>query len=53
MSEKEAFDEGMAKLLKANPQIVRAAMEQEKQEREEERKAKRSSSVRAASSRDT
>ena len=53
MSEKEAFDEGMGKLLKANPQIVKAAMEQEKQEREAERKAKRSSSsVPASSNRD-
>ena len=53
MNEKDAFDEGMSKLLKANPQIVKAAMEQEKQEREAERKAKRSSSVPASSNRDT
>lgn len=52
MTEKQAFDEGMTKLLKANPKIVKAAMEQEKREREEERKAKRSSSVPASSSRD-
>ncbi len=41
MTECETFDEGMSKLLKANPQIVKAAMEQEKQEREAERKAKK------------
>jgi len=53
MNEKDLFDEGMTKLLKANPQIVKAAMEQEKQEREAERKAKRaSSSVPASSNRD-
>jgi hypothetical protein len=52
MSEKDLFDEGMAKLLKANPQMVRAAMEQEKQEREAERKAKLSSYAPASSSRD-
>jgi hypothetical protein len=54
MTEKDKFDFGMDKLLKANPQIVKAAMEQEKQEREEERKVKRSSSRGPASSnRDT
>ena len=52
MNEKDLFDEGMTKLLKANPQIVKAAMEQEKQEREAERKAKRPSSVPASSNRD-
>lgn len=39
--ERLRFDAGMDKLLKANPTIVKAAMEQEKQERAEERKAKR------------
>ena len=49
----DKFNDGMATLLKANPQIVKAAMEQEKQEREAERKAKRaSSSVPASSNRD-
>ena len=41
MTEKESFDAAMDKLLKADPKIVRAAMEQEKKERAEERKAKR------------
>ncbi len=40
MTDREKFDDGMSKLLQANPQIVKAAMEQEKQEREAERKAK-------------
>lgn len=52
MTERESFDTGMDKLLKSNPQIVKAAMEQEKKEREVERKAKRSSSVPASSNRD-
>ena len=52
MTEKENFDAGMDKLLKANPKIVKAAMEQEKQEREAERKAKRASSAPVSSSRD-
>lgn len=43
MTERETFDEGMSKLLKVNPKIVKAAMEQEKQEREAKRKAKRAS----------
>ena len=51
-SELDNFNEGMNKLLRVNPQIVKAAMEQEKQEREEERKAKRASSVPASSNRD-
>jgi hypothetical protein len=53
-SEKDKFDSAMNKLLQANPKIIRAAMEQEKQEREAERKAKRSSSssVPASSNRD-
>lgn len=50
MTEKDRFDHGMSKLLKANPQIVKAAMEQEKLEREEERKVKRASSSAPASS---
>ena len=52
-NEAQAFDEAMTRLLKANPQIVKAAMEQEKQEREAKRKAKRASSfVPASSNRD-
>ena len=43
MTEKERFDEAMDKLLKANPAVVKAAMEQEKKERAEERKAKKES----------
>lgn len=54
MTEREQFDANMDKLLKANPKIIREAMEQEKREREAERKAKRaSSSVPASSNRDT
>ena len=41
MTESEEFDKAMDKLLKANPAVVKAAMEQEKKERAEERKAKR------------
>ncbi len=37
----EKFDEGMRNLLRANPQLIKAAMEQEKQQREAERKAER------------
>ena len=40
MSEKENFDRAMDKLLKANPAAVKAAMEQEKQERQAPRKTK-------------
>ena len=43
MTESEAFDNAMRKVLLANPSVVRAAMEQEKQVREAERKAKRAS----------
>jgi hypothetical protein len=43
VTEKENFDAGMDKLLRANPKIVKAAMEQEKQKREAERKAKKAS----------
>ena len=48
----EKFDATMDSLVKANPQLVKAAMEQEKQEREAERRAKRSSSVPASSNHD-
>lgn len=41
MTEKEQFDAGMQKLLRAEPKIIKAAMEQEKRERAEERQAKR------------
>jgi hypothetical protein len=51
-SEAELFDTAMGKLLKADPKVVKAAMEQEKREREEARKAKRASSVPASSNRD-
>ncbi len=50
--EARAFDEAMDRVLKANPKIVKVAMEQEKKEREAERKAKRSSSSPASSNRD-
>ena len=36
----ETFDSAVDKLLKANPVVVKAAMEQEKKERAEERRAK-------------
>lgn len=42
-TEKNSFDAGMAKLLRADPKIVKAAMEQEKREREAERKRKATS----------
>lgn len=49
----EKFNAGMDSLLKADSGIVKSAMEQEKKEREEERKAKRASSyVPASSNRD-
>ncbi len=51
--EYENFNSGMEKLLNANPAVVKAAMEQEKKEREAERKTKRgSASVPASSSPD-
>jgi hypothetical protein len=37
----DAFNTAMDTILKANPQVVKSAMEQEKQERETERKTKR------------
>lgn len=40
-SERDKFDAAMDKLLKANPMVVKAAMEQEKKERAEERAVKR------------
>lgn len=40
-SEFKVFDAAMDKLLKADPVQVKAAMEQEKRERAEERKAKK------------
>lgn len=40
-AEHRRFDAAMDKLLKANPTVVKAAMEQEKKERAEERKAKK------------
>ncbi len=49
-TEAETIDEAMSKLLNADPKIVGAAMEQEKREREEARKAKRASLVHASSS---
>ncbi len=43
MTEKETFDAAMVKVLRAKPAIVKAAMEQEKREREAERKRKAAS----------
>lgn len=40
-TESERFDLAIDTILKANPQAVKAAMEQEKREREVERKAKK------------
>lgn len=40
-TESERFDAAMDRLLKADPKIVKAAMEQEKKERAEERKSKK------------
>ena len=53
MTEKEKFDAGMDKLLRASPKIVKVAMEQEKQNRAEERKAKRAPAAREAADRKT
>ena len=39
-TESERFDAAMDKLLSANPAVVKTAMEQEKKESAEERKAK-------------
>lgn len=39
-TEMDKFKAGLSKVLKADPKLVRAAMEQEKKERAEERKAK-------------
>ena len=47
MTEYEKFDGAMDALLKVNPSVVKAAMDQEKREREEERKVKRASSASA------
>ena len=43
-TEFENFDAAMGELLKVPPQIVKDAMEAEKKEREEERKAKKEKS---------
>ncbi len=48
----DVFTKGLRKILKANPAVVKAAMEEEKREREEARKAKRASSVPVSASRD-
>ena len=39
--EMSRFKAGLGSILKADPKVVKAAMEREKQERAEERKAKR------------
>ena len=41
MTDKEKFDAGMDAILKANPAAVRAQMEAEKRERDEERQKKK------------
>jgi hypothetical protein len=48
-TEYERFNEAMATILKADPKAVKAAMEAEKKERAERRKAKRASAVPASS----
>jgi hypothetical protein len=40
-AEYEAFTDGLKKILKADPKLVKAAMEQEKNERAQERKTKK------------
>lgn len=40
----DKFSAGLRKLLRADPKLVKAAMEQEKKERAEERRAKGASS---------
>lgn len=46
--EYETFNSAMDAILKANPKVVKAAMEEEKAEREKQRKAKRASAARAS-----
>lgn len=47
-SESDKFDAAMGRILKANPVIVKAVMEEEKRERAATRKAKRASAARAS-----
>lgn len=47
-TEFENFNRAMNAILKANPKVVKAAMEAEKAERAKKRKAKRSSAARAS-----
>jgi hypothetical protein len=50
-TEFERFNHAMDTILKAKPEIVKRAMEIEKQERAKQRKAKRFSAARASISR--
>jgi hypothetical protein len=43
-TEFQGFTNGLKKILRADPKIVKAAMEQEKRERSEERKRKQGKS---------
>jgi len=45
------FTAGIRKILQANPTVVKAAMEEEKKEREKARKTKRASVSRASDAR--
>ncbi len=51
-AEYEQFNDTMDTLLRANPVIVKAAMEEEKRARKENRQAKRAPSGPASSNRD-
>jgi hypothetical protein len=48
----ENFNVAMDKILKADPKAVKDAMEAEKQEREDQRKAKRASADHASTGKD-
>ena len=48
-NELEAFNRAMDTILKAKPEIVKRAMELEKEDRAKRRKAKRPSAVRVSS----
>ena len=51
-SEYDNFNKAMDTILKADPKAVKDAMEAEKQEREDQRKAKRASADRASTGKD-
>jgi hypothetical protein len=51
-NEYRTFNKAMDTILKADPKAVKDAMEAEKQEREDQRKAKRSSADHASTGKD-